>query len=58
MEELKHYIEHNVASTGPEILRKVARNTLKIADFFSEKVIEIFSICCKAVFKFFLTKKE
>jgi hypothetical protein len=46
MEELKHDIEHNVASTGPEILRKVARNTLKRADFFSEKVMEIFSICC------------
>jgi hypothetical protein len=29
---VKHNTEHSVASTDPETLRKVARNTVKMAD--------------------------
>jgi hypothetical protein len=41
--------EQTVANIDPETLRKVARNTLKGWMLVFEKVMDIFSICCKAV---------
>jgi hypothetical protein len=50
LKELKHNIEQTVANIGPEALRKVTRNTLKKGWMLVfKKLVDIFSICCKAV---------
>jgi hypothetical protein len=49
LEVLKLNIQHIVANNDPETLRKITRNTLKGWMLVFEKVVGIFSICCKAV---------
>jgi uncharacterized metal-binding protein len=43
---VKHNTEQTVSIIDPEILREVSQNTLML---IFEKVVDIFSICCKVL---------
>jgi queuine/archaeosine tRNA-ribosyltransferase len=49
LEEMKQNVEQSVASIYPDTLSKVTRNTLRRRKRVFEKMVDIFSICSKAV---------